>query len=376
MHVAAGATRDWLTSASQIAVKVHSDKRVRLCLLAGLAMAAQLGAQDAGAQQSGIAPPPRAALPDAPGTCHLRGVIRSSGGGPIAGAHITLSAGDRVLREADSNPDGSYAWDGIPAGTYFVNVTMQGFLPARYQAVLPEEGGTAQISITLQIQPLNASVTVTASETEMAQAELTLEEKQRLLGIFPNFFASYEWRAAPLSSRQKFGLAWKNARDPGNLLLVGVVAGVQQAANSFPGYGQGAKGYGRRYGADLGNLVSGTFLGGAVLPSLFHQDPRYFYKGTGSTPSRVWYATTRAVVTRGDNGRSQPNWSGMLGDMSAGALSNAYYAPEDRQGASLTIENGLLGIAGDAMNGVFQEFFLKKLTTNTKGRGGKATDAP
>ncbi len=272
--------------------------------------------------------------------------------------------------------DGSYAWDGVRTGSYIVTVTMQGFLPARYQALLPEQGGTAQLSITLQIPPVSASVTVTASESEVAQAEVSLEETQRLIGMFPNFFVTYEWHAASLSSRQKFGLAWENARDPGNLLLVGVVAGVQQAANSFPGYGQGAKGYGRRYGAGLGNLVSGTFLGGAVLPSLFHQDPRYFYKGTGSIRSRFWYATTRAVVTRGDNGRPQPNWSGMLGDVSAGALSNLYYAPEDRQGASLTVENGLLGIAGDAMNGVFQEFFLKKLTTHTKGRGGQGSDAP
>ena len=107
-------------------------------------------------------------------------------------------------------------------------------------------------------------------------------------------------------------------------------------------------------------------MGGAVLPSLFRQDPRYFYKGTGSVPSRFWYAVTRTVVTRGDNGRSQPNYSTVLGDMSAGAISNLYYAPEDRKGAKITVVNGLLGIAGDAMNFVFQEFVLKKLTTNSK----------
>ncbi len=317
---------------------------------------------------------PVPALPDAPGTCHLRGVIRSSGGGPVAGAHLSLSSGG-TLREMDSRPDGTYAWDGLQTGRYIIAVSMEGFLPARYEAHLPEAGGTAEVSITLQIQPASTSVTVTATQAEMAEAEVRLEETQRLAGFIPNFFVSYEWHAARLSSAQKFGLAFKNARDPGNLLLVGAVAGVQQSLNSFPGYGQGAKGYWRRYGAGLGNLVSGTFLGGAVLPSLFHQDPRYFYKGTGSTRSRLWYAMTRAVVTRGDNGQPQPNWSGMLGDISAGALSNLYYAPEDRQGASLTIENGLLGIAGDAMNGVFQEFFLKKLTTNTRGRGGQTTDS-
>ena len=144
------------------------------------------------------------------------------------------------------------------------------------------------------------------------------------------------------------------------------VAGVQQATDSFPGYSQGWEGYGRRYGADLGNLVSGTFVGGAILPSLFRQDPRYFYKGAGSAPSRFWYAVSRIAVTRGDNGRPQPNYSTVLGDLSAGAISNLYYAREDRTGAKVTLANGLLGIAGDAMNNVFQEFVLKKLTTNHK----------
>ena len=107
-------------------------------------------------------------------------------------------------------------------------------------------------------------------------------------------------------------------------------------------------------------------MGGAVLPSLFHQDPRYFYKGTGTTRQRLVYALSRAVISRGDNGNWQPNYSGVLGDLSAGAISNLYYAPSDRQGARLTIINGFLGVAGDAMNGVFQEFFLRKVTPKAK----------
>jgi hypothetical protein len=222
-------------------------------------------------------------------------------------------------------------------------------------------------SATFVLRPaVSDSIDVSASAKDIAEAQVHLAEQQRLAGILPNFFVSYIWRATPLTSGQKFRLALRSAADPGNLLLVGTVAGVQQATNSFPGYSQGWKGYGRRYGADLGNLVTGTFMGGAILPSVFRQDPRYFYKGTGTVSSRFWYAVSRTVVTRGDNGRPEPNYSTVLGDMSAGAISNVYYAREDRRGAKVTMANGLLGIAGDAMNNVFQEFVLKKLTTKSK----------
>ena len=107
-------------------------------------------------------------------------------------------------------------------------------------------------------------------------------------------------------------------------------------------------------------------MGGAIFPSLFHQDPRYFYKGTGTTKSRLLYAITRAVITRGDNGHDQPNFAGVLGDLSAGAISNLYYPASDRHGAGITFYNGLLAIGGDAVNGIFQEFFSHALTPSAK----------
>ena len=107
-------------------------------------------------------------------------------------------------------------------------------------------------------------------------------------------------------------------------------------------------------------------MGWAVLPSLFHQDPRYFYKGTGTRTSRLLYALSRSVITRGDNGHDQPNFSGILGDLSAGAISNIYYPASDREGAELFLENGFLGIAGDAMNDIVQEFLFNHVTTRGK----------
>jgi hypothetical protein len=297
--------------------------------------------------------------------CSLNGRVTSPEGDPLPGAKVQLSAALVPTREAESDADGHFAIVDLPPGTFTVKVSRDGFTAISGSVKLAPEANTATATFTLH-PTASDSVSVTASAKDIAQAQLEMAEQQRVAGILPNFFVSYMYRAVPLTSRQKFRLAFKNASDPGNLLLVGVVAGVQQADNAFPGYGQGAKGYGRRYGADLGNLVSGTFLGGANYPSLFHQDPRYFYRGTGTFRKRFLYAVTRTVVTRGDNGRHQFNYSTVLGDMSAGALSNLYYAPEDRRGAKVTVVNGLLGIAGDAMNNVFQEFVLKKLTTNSK----------
>ena len=291
----------------------------------------------------------------------------------MTGSQLKLSGSDgKVVSESITDVGGAYNWDGLSVGEYTLSVATPGFLPAVYRIRLPSQGGTAVVNVTLKMPSATDSVTVTASEEEIVKAELQIEEQQRLAGIFPNFFVSYQWQAASLTSRQKYSLAFKNATDPGNLLLVGTTAGVQQAIDAFPGYGLGAAGYGRRFGADLGNLVIGTFVGGAVLSSIFHQDPRYFYRGSGTVKSRLCYAASRAVVTRGDNGQTQPNWSGVLGDFSAGAISNLYYAPQDRMGVRLTLVNGLLGIGGDAMNGVFQEFFLRKLTSHTQGRNGKA----
>src|SRR6202042_3601118 len=111
---------------------------------------------------------------------------------------------------------------------------------------------------------------------------------------------------------------------------------IQQADNSFSGYGQGAQGYGKRYGAAYADFVTGTFLGSAVLPSVLKQDPRYFYKGTGSTRSRVLYAMANAVICKGDNGHWQADYSGILGALAAGGISNLYYPASSRSGAGLT----------------------------------------
>jgi len=183
--------------------------------------------------------------------------------------------------------------------------------------------------------------------------------------VLPNFYVAYNWNAAPLSAGQKFRLAWKNTIDPVNVGLNAAVAGYEYGVNSFAGYGRGFSGYMKRFGANEGDLAVGTYVGGAILPVILKQDPRYFYKGTGTIRSRLLYALASTVICRGDNGKWQPNYSSIGGDVAAGAIANMYYPSSDKDGASVVIEQGLIGAVADGLSNVVQEFLLKKVTPHS-----------
>jgi hypothetical protein len=205
----------------------------------------------------------------------------------------------------------------------------------------------------------------------VAEAQVKDEEKQRVLGFIPNFYVTYDPHPVALTSKQKFELAWRTTIDPVTFAIVGGIAGVQQAQNAFSGYGQGTEGYAKRFGSTYANLVAGTFIGSAILPSLLKQDPRYFYKGTGSTRSRSLYAIANAVVCKGDNGRWQVNYSNILGSLAAGAISNLYYPAQNRNGAALTFENAAIGIGATAAANLVEEFLMRKLTSNANRESAK-----
>jgi hypothetical protein len=166
-----------------------------------------------------------------------------------------------------------------------------------------------------------------------------------------------------MQTKQKFQLSARSIVDPVSLLVIAGIAGVEQHQNVFPGYGGGIEGYGKRYGAALANHVTATLLCKAVYPSIFHQDPRYFYKGKGSARSRALYAVSAAVVAKGDDGRWKPNYSNVLGNFSSAAISNLYYPSSDR-GASLVMVNGLVNTGADAASNLLREFVLKRFTTH------------
>jgi hypothetical protein len=211
-------------------------------------------------------------------------------------------------------------------------------------------------------------VHVALTPEELAQVQIKEQEKQRVFGVIPNFYVSYEPISAPLSAKQKFELAWKSASDPITLVGVGFVAGISQAGDRWSSYGQGAQGYGKRYGATYANVFAATFIGGAVMPSLLKQDPRYFYKGSGSKRSRILYAVASSVICKGDNGRWQPNYSNVIGSFGGAGLQALYLPANDRRGSGFVVSSALIRLGETSLVGVLQEFVLSKLTPNRPRR--------
>ncbi len=298
-----------------------------------------------------------------PGT--ISGTIVDHSGTAVAGARIRLTRDDQsASRDVLSGDDGQFAFTNVAPGTFQLNISSTGFASLTTSGTLRSGENYVASKIELAVATSVTEVRVELSPIEIAQEQFKDEEKQRVLGVIPNFYVTYVPNAPPLTSKQKFNLAWKSSVDPTTFALTGAVAGIEQAQNRFPGYGQGAEGYGKRYGAAYADLVTSTFIGGAILPSVLKQDPRYFYKGTGSTRSRILYAVANSVICKGDNGRWQPNYSAILGSLAAGGISNLYYPEKDRQGASLTFENAAIGIGATAAANLIQEFILKKFTSN------------
>jgi hypothetical protein len=192
-------------------------------------------------------------------------------------------------------------------------------------------------------------------EQEAAERQLKKEEQQHLLGVIPSFNVVYGSSAPPLSPRQKFELAFKGSTNPYQFVTVGVVAALGQAQNSFPEYGQGWKGYGKRYGAGYLDSFDGNMIGNAALPVLLHQDPRYYRMGTGSKKKRFLYAVALVAVCKGDNGKWQPSYSNILGNLAGGGIANLYYPASDR-GFGLTVERGMVVTAEGAFGNILQEF--------------------
>ncbi len=311
--------------------------------------------------------PPQAPVPGQVSSPTLSGSIRGTvvdqSGALVAGARVRLSREDQTVKqEVLSGSDGAFSFANVAPGPFQLTVTSAGFATQTFSGAV-QTGEINTVAIMLGVAEAITEVQVGVSREQVAEEEIKLEEKQRILGVLPNFYVSYIPNAAPLDAKQKLKLAWRTVVDPFNLIFVAGAAGVEQAEDAFSGYGQGSQGYAKRLGAGYADTVSGTFLAGAVFPALLKQDPRYFYKGTGSARSRILYAIANAVICKGDNGRWQANYSNILGSVAAGGISNLYY-PKGNRGAGLIFETTAIGIGGTAVANLFQEFVVKKFTRN------------
>jgi hypothetical protein len=328
------------------------------------------------------------ALPSAPSsiastattsTGSISGTVVDSDGDAIVGAELTL-AGDplAVERKLVADAKGYFSFTDLPTGDFRLITTSPGFAAL----LLPLHLATAQqmqtADIVLKVANADSSIDVTMTVHEIAEEQIRTEEKQRLVGALPNWYVTYDWHAAPMSAGQKFKMSTKLLFDPSTFVLAGIIAGVEQATNAFPGYHQGAAGFGKRLGATLADTAVGSLLGGAVFPAIFRQDPRYFYKGTGTITSRALYALAAAFICRGDNGKWQPNYSSIAADVTTGFVSNTYYPASDQVGATRTLEIGLINAGEEGFSNLLQEFVFKHFTRGTPktGAGKQPTPKP
>ena len=250
---------------------------------------------------------------------------------------------------------------GIP---YHVTVSASGFADWNSPEVILKPGQNMNLTgIRLRIAVAVTTVNAVSTE-EIATEQVRVEEKQRVLGFIPNFYAVYDRNFVPLTPKLKFRLALRTMTDPITFAGTAFLAGIDQAADT-PDYEQGAKGFGQRFGAHYANGLTDIFIGGAILPSILHQDPRYFYQGTGTKKSRVRHALSTPFICKGDNGRWQPNYSSLGGYLASGAIANAYY-PESNRGPGLVFSTAFTDIVASMANGLIQEFVLRKLTPSAK----------
>jgi hypothetical protein len=331
---------------------------MRLAVAIAIALSVSMSA----AAQSSQTPGPHQA--------RILGTVTDVKGDAVIGATVALTGPQPTDRRTVAATDtGSFEFDDLkPAVSYQITITAAGFSEWTSPAIVLEPGQIKLLGgITLRIATQNVSVHVTYNQVELATKQLNAQVKQRIFGILPNFYVSYEGEnAAPLTARMKFKLALRISYDPVTILGVALVAAGRQAANS-PDYGQGWGPYAERFGATAADGFTDIMIGGAILPSLLHEDPRYFYQGTGSIKSRLRHAALSPFVGKRDNGTWGPNYSSLGGDLTSAALSNLYY-PKSNRGAELVFSQFAFGTAERVGAGLAQEFVFKKITR----RGGHA----
>ena len=298
-------------------------------------------------------------------TGRILGTVVDTSDDPISGAKVLLQGPTGDGLTVVTKDDGAFVFDQAPAEiVYQINVTADGF--ANWNSSITVEAGQDKTlaEIKLRILTVQPAVTVSYSSKEVAAQQLKVEEQQRVLGFIPNVYVVYDPHPEPLTTRMKFELAYKDLTHPVFFARTAAWAGVEQATG-LRNYPQNARGYGDRLGTGLADGVTEGLIGNALLPSLLHQDPRYFYQGSGTKKSRALHSMLAAFVCKGDNGKTQPNYSTWGGDLISSSISLAYYPSSDRN-AHHVFGNFGIGMGLHVAGGLAQEFILSKFTSRGK----------
>ena len=299
--------------------------------------------------------------PPTPQIATIIGTVLDVTGATVPNAQVVLQGPDE-RRTFVTGDNGFFSFEEVRAGTSVrIEISAPDLKNWSSNQIILQPGQSFIVNdISLGVASVETAVTVAPSE-QVAVEQVKLQEQQRVFGVIPNFFVTYESNPSPLTPKLKFQLAIKALTDPVTIAGFGMNAAIYQAAG-YPSYRQGAAGYGMRLGATFAGGYSNILLGDVVFPSLLHQDSRYFYQGTGTTKSRLLHAMATPFFTRGDNGKREINYSNILSDLASGALANAYYPSQDR-GAKLVVRSAAIGISGRMIFGIVQEFVLHKFTT-------------
>jgi hypothetical protein len=340
-------------------------KVCRLSLLCagilGLAFSAK--AQDGGPAATVSAEAGVAVTTAKPG--NIVGTILDQSGSVAVGSVVQLTSEDKAFsREVAAGDNGQFSFANVPPGRFKLSVAAAGFGNQGFSGELAPGQTYLVPPIVISIATVVTDVKVAVDPVEVATEEVKEEEHQRVLGFIPNFYVSYHPDAAPLTTKLKFHLAWRSVTDPVSIGGTAFLAGLQQAGDQYPEFGQGMEGYGKRLGAGYGDVVASTFLSGAIFPTVLKQDPRYFFKGTGSASSRMLNAISNSVRCKGDNGHRQINYSNILGAF-AGAAVSSYLYPTNNRGM-FTLGNGFLRMGESSLAGIVQEFVVPKLSKQAK----------
>lgn len=296
-------------------------------------------------------------------TGSIVGTVSDVNDDTVARARVVLEGpAPEHSRTALTNERGFFEfYDVQPEVPYHVSVSAEGFANWRSLVVTIAPSQFKIVTgIRLLVATAHTTVKVFQSTEQAAKEQVKRAEKQRIFGVIPNFYVVYGADSVPLTAKLKLRLALKTAIDPASFVGVAIVAGAQQAGDT-PAYGQGAQGFAKRFGADTATVSTSIMIGNGILPALLHQDPRYFYQGTGTNKSRIQHAISSPFVCKGDDGKWQPNYSSLGGALASSVIANSYY-PESNRGAGSTFTRFGINTGARIAVSLAQEFVLHKVT--------------